>query len=117
MNRAARGAAAAVVLAVALTACTPGHSSSPAHGRVVEKTHTAAHTTWTSERRNRSVCTTQTKHRLRKTTTVRTCRQVPAGTRRVPHRTAECWQLLLDTGTTVCVSSSRWRRTHVGDRY
>lgn len=106
--------AALTAVALALTACGTTTVSRPVHGQVVAKTYEAAHTTWTTQTRYRHVCKTKTTRRGKKTRTVRKCRDVRAGTRRVPHHTASCWELKLSNGQHLCVTHTKWRRTRVG---
>ncbi|MEU5595701.1 hypothetical protein [Streptomyces sp. NPDC020298] len=107
MRRALAAVCAALTVYALVTACS---GSSTSHGRVLGKTYRAAQTTWTTQTRTRRVCTTTSGRRSR-----RTCSSIPAGMRRVAHRTPECWELRLDTGLTVCVTAARWSRIHVGD--
>lgn len=109
-------AAALTAAALALTACGATTTSRPVHGRVVAKTYEAAYTTWTTQSRYRHVCKTKTRRNGKKTLTVRKCRDVLAGTRRVPHHTASCWELKLSHGQHLCVTHTKWRRTRVGAR-
>lgn len=97
---------ALTVVAFALAAC-----SAPAvHGRVLGKAYMPAHTTWTTQTRTHRVCATSDG---RKTSA---CSRLPSSMRRVAHRAAACWQLQLDSGRFMCVSSTRWHHIHVGDR-
>lgn len=107
-------AAALTVAALLLTACSGDGSAT--HGRVTSKDHEPAHTAWRTQKKTRQSCTTTTKRSGSKTRTVRKCRSVPASSRRVAHRTAECWELHLDTGDELCVSATKWLKTRVGDR-
>jgi len=112
--RFARHATITVAVVFALAAC--GAGARPVHGRITGKDHHAAHATWTIKPRYRRTCTTSTYTSGKKTRTRRTCRTTQAGTKRVAHRTAECWELHLSDGRHVCVSSGRWHAVHVGDR-
>jgi hypothetical protein len=107
---------AGVVAVAALTLATACSGSSTPHGTVTGKEHDPARTTWSTETKYRQSCTTSTSRVGKKTSTRRSCRSVPNGTRRVAHRTAECWELELDTGDEVCVSAAKWLKARVGDR-
>lgn len=101
-------------VALALTACGTTTTSRPVHGQVLAKTYEASHTTWTTEPRYRHVCKTKTRRSGKKTRTTTTCRDVRAGTHRVQHHTDACWDLRLSHGQHLCVTHTKWRRTHVG---
>lgn len=109
MNRFLAGlGAVATVLALALTACSAGHT---VHGRVTGKTYLPGHTVWTTQTRTRHVCTTTHGRK----TTKRTCSSLPVSMRRVPHHAAACWQLELDNGNELCVTAAKWHHTRIGD--
>jgi hypothetical protein len=97
---------AALTVYALVTACSS--ATATPHGRVTAKDHEPSRTTWTTGTRYRHVCTT--------TSRTRSCRQVPNGTRRIIHRSPECWGLDLDTGDHVCVTAHKWLKVRVGDR-
>jgi hypothetical protein len=107
---------AALTIAALVTACGNA-SGTTVHGRVTAKDYEPARSTWTWQPTTRQACTTTTRRSGKKTRTSRSCRTVRTGRHRVTHHTPACWLLQLDTGGTVCVSATRWHRTHVGDRY
>jgi hypothetical protein len=105
--------AALTAAALTLTACG---TNPDVHGTVTAKEHDAAHTSWRTEAKTKRVCTTSTRRTGKTTSTSRSCRSVPDGTRRVSHHEPECWELKLDSGDEVCVSAEKWTATAVGDR-
>ncbi|MEV6014685.1 hypothetical protein [Streptomyces sp. NPDC051997] len=107
---------AALAAALTLTLATACSGDGTPHGTVTGKEHNPARTTWSTETTYRKSCTTSTSRTGKKTSTHRSCRSIPNGTHRVAHRTAECWQLELDTGTEACVTAAKWLKTRVGDR-
>ncbi|GHA01050.1 hypothetical protein ACFOOM_12435 [Streptomyces echinoruber] len=94
-----------------------GCGSSQPHGTVTGKDYEAARTTWHTVTTTKRVCTTSSRRVGKSTSTVRSCRTVPTGIRRVAGYRPACWQLELSTGDEVCVSEHTWRTTHVGDHY
>lgn len=106
-------AAAAATCALLLASCT---SDAP-HGTVTEKEYEARQTIWRTVPKTKQVCSTSTRRTSSGTSTSRSCRSVPDGTRRVADVTPECWELELDSGDEVCVSEDTWRATDVGDFY
>lgn len=115
MRRLLAAVCTALTIAALATACGSAHATP--HGTVTAKDHEPARTTWTRQPKYRHVCTTSTRRSSKKTRTARTCRDVRNGTKRVAHRSRECWGLDLSTGDHVCVTASKWVKTRVGDRY
>lgn len=115
MSRFLAALGAALTIAALVTACSSGHHTP--HGRVIAKDHEAARTTWTTGTRYRQACTTSTRRVGKKTSRTRSCRQVPNGTRRIIHRSPECWGLDLDTGDHLCITAHKWIKVRVGDQY
>lgn len=105
------GVAAAGLLLI--SGCGPAQP----HGTVTGKEHEAAHTTWHTVPKTKRVCTRSSRRVGKSTSTSRSCRTVPDGTRRVADVKPECWELDLSTGDEVCVSEHTWRTTRVGDHY
>ncbi|MFJ8640016.1 hypothetical protein [Streptomyces sp. NPDC093610] len=84
------------------------------HGTITEKEHKAAHTTWSSKPVTKRQCTTSRKDGRSK----KSCRTVKTGSKRVPHREPECWQIELnDDEHELCISKSRWNKVRVGDKW
>jgi hypothetical protein len=108
--------ALAPVGAVALLALAACGATGP-HGTVTGKEHEPSHTTWRTVPKTKRVCAKTTRRTSKGTSTSRSCRDVPDGTRRVADVKPECWELELDTGNEVCVSEHTWRTTRVGDHY
>lgn len=113
MRRLLAAICAALTIAALATAC--GNTSSTTHGTVTAKDHEPARTTWTTQKKYRHVCSTTTRRSGKKTRTVRTCHDVRNGTKRVAHRSRECWGLDLSTGDHLCVTAAKWIKTRVGD--
>lgn len=113
MRRLLAAVCAALTIAALVTACTS--TGAAVHGTVTAKDHEPARTTWTTGTRYRQSCTTRTRRFGKRTRTTRSCRQVPNGTRRIIHRSRECWGLDLSTGDHLCVTARKWIKTRVGD--
>lgn len=114
MRRFLAALGAALTVAALTTACS--HVPSTPHGTVTAKDHEPSRTTWTIGTRYRRACTTTTRRTGKKTRTVRSCRNVPNGTRRIYHHSPECWGLDLASGEHLCVSAATWLKTRVGDQ-
>ena len=114
MRRLLAAVCAALTVAALVTACST--ATGTPHGRVTAKDHEPARTTWTTGTRYRHACTTSTRRSGKKTRTIRSCRNIPDGTRRIVHRSPECWGIDLDTGDHLCVTAHKWIKVRVGDR-
>lgn len=114
MRRLLAAICAALTIAALATACGNTGSSTP-HGTVTAKDHEPARTTWARQPKYRHVCSTTTRRSGKKTRTSKSCRDVRNGTKRVYHRSRECWGLDLSTGDHVCVTAAKWIKTRVGD--
>lgn len=115
MRRLLAAVCAALTVMALVSACSSGHHAP--HGTVTAKDHEAARTTWTRQTKYRHICTTKTRRSGKKSRTIHTCHDVRNGTKRVAHRSRECWGLDLSTGDHVCVTATKWIKTRVGDRY
>ena len=113
MRRFLAAVGAALTIWALVTAC--GNTGHTAHGTVIAKDHEPARTTWTTGTRYRRACTTSSRRVGKKTRTTHSCHPVPNGTKRVYHRSRECWGLDLSTGDHLCVTAHKWIKTRVGD--
>lgn len=109
--------AALILGLVALTLATVAGCGTPgmtppygAHGEVISLTHRPAHTSAADVPRKMRVCRTVSGTR-------RCTDTYPGDTTRVTTTIPECWQVLLQTSHTYCVSRALWTHTKIGDTW
>lgn len=108
-----RAVAVATLAVLALAGC--GTAEEP-HGQVTQKEHKLATTTWKTVPKTKRVCESKTTGSGKSKRTKQSCKTINVGTKRVPHRTPECWQIELNHDEhELCVSKEEYDAVKVGD--